>query len=49
MEKAGFDTQMTMASLPTTDERMEQLKEEYQVSERGARKTVIHRTCHLNC
>lgn len=32
MEKAGVDMQMTTASLPTTDERIEQLKEEYQVN-----------------
>lgn len=31
MEKAGVDMPMTTASLPTTDERIEQLKEEYQV------------------
>lgn len=31
MSKHGIDVQMTMAGLPTTDERIEQLKEEYQV------------------
>lgn len=32
MEKAGVDIPMTLASLPSTEERIEQLKEEYQVS-----------------
>lgn len=31
MEKAGVDVQRTLASLPTTDVRIEQLKEEYKV------------------
>lgn len=33
MEKAGVDMQMAVASLPSTEERIEQLKEEYQVSD----------------
>lgn len=33
-EKAGMNVQIAMASLPTPDERMEQLEEEYQVSDR---------------
>lgn len=37
MEKAGVDTQMAMASLATTDERIEQLKEEYQVRQHSIR------------
>lgn len=32
MEKAGVDMQMTLASLPSAEERIEQLKEEYEVS-----------------
>lgn len=32
MEKAGVDMQFAAASLPTTEARIEQLKEEYQVS-----------------
>lgn len=31
MEKAGVDMQMALASLPSTEERIDQLKEEYQV------------------
>lgn len=34
MEKAGVDMQMALASLPTKDERIEQLKDEYQVRKR---------------
>lgn len=33
MSKSGMDVQIAMAGLPTTAERIEQLKEEYQVDE----------------
>lgn len=32
MEKAGCDMQLALAALPTKEERIEQLKEEYQVN-----------------
>lgn len=42
MEKSGVDIQMALASLPTKEERMEQLKEEYQAHEDEYRR-ILHR------
>lgn len=42
MEKAGCDMQLALAALPTKEERIEQLKEEYQVWH-------THTNCQWHC
>ena len=40
MEKIGIDTQLAVASLPTNDERIEELKKEYKFQEEEYRRIL---------